>query len=264
MNASAVEVTRLSHAFGRTWALADVSLDVPRGAFVSIVGPSGCGKSTLLKILAGLLTPTTGEADVGGTSAIGHPGLVGYMPQRDLLMPWKRALDNACLGVDMAPGNSAAEQRAIRRRARELLERFGLAGFERAWPSELSGGMRQRLALLRTYLTGRRVLLLDEPFGALDAITRRDLHGWLQGLWLDDIVDGELGSGAPRSAVFVTHDVEEALFLSDTVHVMSARPGQIAATVNVPAPRPRDPAIVATATFTATKASLLEALDDRR
>lgn len=263
MNPSAVEVTELSHTFGGTRALAGLSLDVPRGAFVSVVGPSGCGKSTLLKILAGLVVPTTGDARVGGSSAISRPGLVGYMPQRDLLLPWKRALDNACLGVDMAPNTSAAERRATRGRARELFERFGLDGFERAWPSELSGGMRQRLALLRTYLTGQRVMLLDEPFGALDAITRRDLQDWLQSLWLDDVIARD-GDEDPRSALFVTHDVEEALFLSDTVHVMSTRPGRIVATANVLDARPRDPAIVTTAAFSASKATLMMALDHGR
>ena len=231
-----------------------VSLVVPDGAFVSIVGPSGCGKSTLLRVLAGLLAPTAGSAHVLGQSTIGIPGLAGYMPQRDLLMPWYRAMTNACIGGDIA-GRDRAQTRV---RAAELFERFGLAGFEQAWPSELSGGMRQRLALLRTYLTGSRVLLLDEPFGALDAITRRDLHGWLQGLWLSDISTGAV------SALLITHDVEEALFLSDEVHVMSARPGRIVDTVAIDAPRPRHPRIVTDPAFVALKDRLLQALDAGR
>jgi ABC-type nitrate/sulfonate/bicarbonate transport system ATPase subunit len=234
-------------------AIGGVSFDVPVGSFVSLVGPSGCGKSTLLRVLAGLLAPSAGSASVHGRSVVGRPGLVGYMPQRDLLLPWRRALDNACLGADVA----GTDRRRSRARARELFARFGLAGFERSWPSELSGGMRQRLALLRTYLIGSDVLLLDEPFGALDAITRRQLYQWLQELWL---TDGGTSQERPMTALFVTHDVEEALFLSDVVHVMSPRPGRITATVEVDAPRPRRAAAVTEAPFVALKASLLASL----
>jgi ABC-type nitrate/sulfonate/bicarbonate transport system ATPase subunit len=248
---TAVAVEGLHHRFGDVTALDDVWLEVPVGSFVSLVGPSGCGKSTLLRVLAGVLSPTAGLATVYGQSTIDRPGLVGYMPQRDLLLPWRRALDNACLGADIA----GADRAASRARARQLFERFGLAGFERAWPPQLSGGMRQRLALLRTYLIGSDVLLLDEPFGALDAITRRQLYRWLQELWLSE------GQDRSMSALFVTHDVEEALFLSDVVHVMSARPGRMVETVKVDAPRPRDPAILTSLPFVEMKAALLEALE---
>ncbi|CAN5717600.1 ABC transporter ATP-binding protein [soil metagenome] len=257
----AVEITRLSHAYGTTTALADVSLDVAPGAFVSIVGPSGCGKSTLLKVLAGLLAPTAGTATISATSTVGRPGLAGYRPQRDLLLPWKRALDNAALGAEFGGDRTNTRRAEVRHRAAELFERFGLAGFEHSWPSELSGGMRQRLALLRTYLTGARVLLLDEPFGALDAITRRDLHAWLQELWVDEV--GETHD-EPRSALFITHDVDEALFMSDTVHVMSARPGRIVDTIDMTAQRPRQPDIITSERFVASKARLLNALDRSR
>lgn len=257
----AVEITGLSHAYGTIAALADVSLDVAPGDFVSIVGPSGCGKSTLLKVLAGLLAPTAGTATINATSSIGRPGLAGYMPQSDLLLPWKRALDNATLGAEFGGDRSHTKRDEVRHRAMELFERFGLAGFEHSWPSELSGGMRQRLALLRTYLTGARVLLLDEPFGALDAITRRDLHTWLQELWVDEVDDTH---DEPRSALFITHDVDEALFLSDTVHVMSARPGRIIDTVHVPTLRPRQSTMLTSECFVAAKARLLDALDRGR
>ncbi len=266
MSAAAVEVVDVSHAFGGVRALDAVSLTVAPGAFVSVVGPSGCGKSTLLKILAGVLVPDAGTATIGGASTVGRPGPGGYMPQRDLLLPWKRALDNACLAVDVASGSTRAERARARERAGRLWARFGLAGFERAWPAELSGGMRQRLALLRTYLTDAPVLLLDEPFGALDAITRRDLQCWLQGLWRADdrdAADDGLGS-ARRSCVFVTHDIDEALFMSDTVHVMSARPGRIVDSVDVGVPRPREPAVVTTPAFGALEARLLAALDGAR
>jgi ABC-type nitrate/sulfonate/bicarbonate transport system ATPase subunit len=223
-----------------------VSLSVPGEAFVSLVGPSGCGKSTLLRVLAGLLVPDEGTATVDGEDAAGRPGLVAYMPQKDLLFPWRRALANATLGAEVA-GVAKGEAQA---RARELLPLFGLEGFERAWPNQLSGGMRQRLALLRTFLTPRRTLLLDEPFGALDAITRREMQAWLQDVWQRD----------RRTVLFVTHDVEEALLLSDTVAVMSPRPGRIVARVAVPFARPRPPGLVVEPEFVALKSELLAAL----
>ncbi|MDZ7726736.1 MAG: ATP-binding cassette domain-containing protein [Dehalococcoidia bacterium] len=154
-----------------------------------------------------------GVCRVGDKDTGGNPGHAAFMPQRDLLPPWRKALANATLGAEI----SGMPRGQARERATELFERFGLAGFEHSWPAQLSGGMRQRLALLRTFLQPKDVLLLDEPFGALDAITRREMHGWLQEVWARD----------QRTVLFVTHDVEEALVLSDTVHVMSARPGTL-------------------------------------
>ena len=249
--AGGIAVRHVSHTFrggARSVAvLDDVSLDVPAGAFVSLVGPSGCGKSTLLRMLAGLLRPDTGDLTVDGGAVAGRPGLVAYMPQKDLLFPWRKALDNATVGAEIA-GIPRAEARA---RAAALLDLFGLAGFERAWPSQLSGGMRQRLALLRTFLSPQRTLLLDEPFGALDAITRREMHRWLQEVWERD----------GRTVLFVTHDVEEALILSDAVYVMSPRPGRVTAQVESPSPRPRAPSLVVEPEFVALKAELLGALE---
>lgn len=245
-----IRVDGLTHTFGGkdpVRVLDNVDLSVPDGAFVSIVGPSGCGKSTLLRALAGLLIYDDGRARVGDTETRGRPGLTAYMPQRDLLMPWKRALGNAVLGAEIA-GVSRAD---ARRRALDLFGQFGLSGFERSWPSQLSGGMRQRLALLRTFLLPMGVLLLDEPFGALDAITRREMHRWLQGVWQQD----------RRTVLFVTHDVEEALVLSDTVHVMSARPGRIIERVDVSFARPRGLDVVSDPEFVALKRRLLESLD---
>jgi len=251
MNAGAIELRGLRQVFatrGRSvLALDGVDLRVPVGAFVSVVGPSGCGKSTLLRILAGLLEPTAGEALVRGESAIGRPGLAAYMPQKDLLLPWRRTLANASLGAEIA----GVPRRDARRRATELLDVFGLTGFEHAWPGQLSGGMRQRLALLRTFLIPADVMLLDEPFGALDAITRRQMHQWLQEVLARD----------RRTVLLVTHDVEEALVLSDEVYVMTPRPGHIAAKVDAPFERPRRPEIVTSAGFVARKAELLAALD---
>jgi ABC-type nitrate/sulfonate/bicarbonate transport system ATPase subunit len=168
------------------------------------------------------------------------------MPQKDLLLPWRRALENAVLGATIG---GEAKGRA-RERALALFERFGLSGFERAWPGQLSGGMRQRLALLRTFLMPNDVLLLDEPFGALDAITRREMYLWLEEVWRRD----------GRTGLFVTHDVEEALLLSHRVYVMSRRPGRIVDTVDVPFPRPRTTDAMGSPEFAALKAGLLDAL----
>jgi ABC-type nitrate/sulfonate/bicarbonate transport system ATPase subunit len=233
---AAVEIRGVTHAFDGDPPVAvldDVSLRVERGQFVSLVGPSGCGKSTLLRMLAGLLAPDTGDATVDGDAVIGRPGRVAFMPQRDLLLPWRRALANATLGAQVA-GVGGAEARA---RAEALFDRFGLAGFERAWPAQLSGGMRQRVSFLRTLLAGKPVLALDEPFAALDAITRSEMQGWLS----------QVLTSEPRTVVLVTHDVEEAVVLADRVVVMSARPGRVVAEIPVEVPRPRrrvDPAIV--------------------
>ncbi|MFN0090507.1 MAG: ABC transporter ATP-binding protein [Acidimicrobiales bacterium] len=256
MTLPALAVEGLVHRFAGPPPVAvldGVSFRVPAGGFASLVGPSGCGKSTVLRVLAGLLAPDAGRAEVHGESTIGRPGLVAYMPQRDLLLPWRRALDNATLGAEVG----GLDRAAARARARELFVRFGLGGFERAWPSQLSGGMRQRLALLRTFLAARPVMLLDEPFGALDAITRREMHGWLEELWLADAAAG----AARRTTLFVTHDVEEALLLSDEVHVVSSRPGRIADSVVSPFPRPRPRELVTSAEFVERKARLLAALD---
>lgn len=247
---SAIEVAGLTHGYergagrdaGRVEVLAGLDLAVEAGAFVSLVGPSGCGKSTLLHLLAGLARPEQGTATVAGRAA--------YQPQRDALLPWRRALPNASLGAEVR-GVPPVEARAA---AAALFERFGLAGFERAWPAQLSGGMRQRLALLRTFLTPADALLLDEPFGALDAITRRQFQQWLEQVWMAD----------GRTVLFVTHDVEEALVLSDRVVVLSPRPARVVAAVECPFARPRPPDLVTDPAFVARKAELLRALDRPR
>jgi ABC-type nitrate/sulfonate/bicarbonate transport system ATPase subunit len=250
MSEAAIAIRGLRHTFPGSRpveALDGVDLEASPGAFVSLVGPSGCGKSTLLQVLAGLLTPDAGESLIEGRSTVGAPGLAAYMPQKDLLLPWRKAIGNAVLGAEIA-GVDRAE---AREQAMSLLERFGLDGFEDSWPSQLSGGMRQRLALLRTFLIPRHVLLLDEPFGALDAITRREMHQWLQEVWATDA----------RTVLFVTHDVEEALILSDVAYVMTPRPARMAARFEVGYPRPRRPDIITDPDFVADKARLLAALD---
>lgn len=227
-------------------ALQSISFDVPQGAFVSILGPSGCGKSTLFNIIAGLLAPTTGDVQLQGASILHKAGQVGYMLQKDLLLPWRTIEDN----ITLARTLQGVPRKAARLEAAPLLERCSLKGFEKKKPHQLSGGMRQRAALLRTLLTGRDVLLLDEPFGALDAITRLQLQMILTDVWQ------ELG----KTILFVTHDVEEALLLSDEIIVLTERPGALRARLPVTLPRPRTPQMLASPELMALKAHLMQLL----
>ena len=213
-----IEIRGLERRFGDLIALQGLDLSVAGGEVLGVVGPSGCGKSTLLELVAGLQRPNAGVLRMDGDAA--------YMPQRDLLLPWRDALGNAALTLECR----GVPRKDARARARPLFERFGLAEFEATRPAGLSGGMRQRVAFMRTLLAGRAVLLLDEPFAALDAITRAEMQQWLA-----DALEQE-----PRTVLLVTHDVEEALFLSDRVAVMSRRPGRIVAELDVTLPRPRD------------------------
>ena len=222
-----VSIRGLGHAYAELQTIARLDLEVPDRTVVGLVGPSGCGKSTLLELICGLLEPSAGAVEVGGAAAAPERlGQCAFMPQRDLLLPWYSALDNAALALRNRGGGKAE----ARERAGALFERFGLAGFERARPGELSGGMRQRVAFLRTLVAGKPVLALDEPFAALDAITRAEMQGWLAAALRAE----------PRTAVLVTHDVEEALYLSDRVAVLSARPARIVAELPSPAPRAED------------------------
>ena len=228
-------------------AVDGVSLEVDLGEFVVIVGPSGCGKSTLLNIIAGLMDPDFGSVNLQGDDKAQRIGRVAYMHQIDLLLPWRDVLSNATLGLEIA-GIPRADADA---RATELAQRFGIADFLNAYPATLSGGMRQRVALLRAVLPDRNVLLLDEPFKALDAITRAELQRWLS-----DVLDR-----TNRATVMVTHDVEEALMLGDRVLVMSPRPGRILLELDVDLPRPRPRDVVRDTKFVDYKWQLLSTLD---
>jgi ABC-type nitrate/sulfonate/bicarbonate transport system ATPase subunit len=235
------------HTGGKEFvALEPADLVVPAGKFISLIGPSGCGKSTLFNIIAGLQAPSTGRVLIDGQDYTGYIGQVGYMLQKDLLLPWRTVLDNVALGMEIS-GVPVKEARA---RALPLIIKYGLAGFEHQYPSSLSGGMRQRAALLRTLLVERDVVLLDEPFGALDAQTKSQMQEWLLQIFAD----------FGRTVVFVTHDVEEAVFLSDEIHVMASRPGRIIETLPIDLPRPRDRAIVSTPRFVAMKKYCLDLL----
>lgn len=240
----------LEHSFGELRTLERIDLEVAPHGVLGLVGPSGCGKSTLLELVCGLREPDAGTIAVGGSGdAAGRLARSAFMPQRDLLLPWYSALDNAALALR----NRGEGKAAARRAAAALFERFGLAGFEGSAPSELSGGMRQRVAFLRTLLAGKPLLALDEPFAALDAITRAEMQEWLAGALSED----------PRTVVLVTHDVEEALYLSDRVAILSARPARIVADLRAPDPRAadRDGAVTDPA-FVAAREEAMKALHE--
>lgn len=230
----------------RIEALRDLSLHVNAGEFVTMVGPSGSGKSTLFSLLAGLLDPEQGEIWLYGQLRQERTGNFGYMPQRDLLLPWRSVTANVAIPLELV----GMDRTVAGERAEEMLAHFGLEEFGALYPSALSGGMRQRAALLRTILTEQDVLLLDEPFGALDALTRRELQDWLLNLWQE----------YSKTIFFITHDVDEALYLGDRVLVLSPRPGHIVETLEVDLPRPRRPSMIARPEFGQQAATLLEAL----
>jgi ABC-type nitrate/sulfonate/bicarbonate transport system ATPase subunit len=211
-----VVLAGVAKAYGAVAALDGVSLRAGARETVAVVGPSGCGKSTLLELVCGLSAPDRGTVSAPPAA---------LMPQRDGLLPWLSALDNAALALRVGGTGRAAARAA----AHEHFAAFGLEGFERTRPRELSGGMRQRVAFLRTLLAGRPVLCLDEPFGALDALTRGQMQRWLAGALAQD----------PRTVLLVTHDVEEAVLLADRIVLLSARPGRVVETLEVGIPRPR-------------------------
>jgi ABC-type nitrate/sulfonate/bicarbonate transport system ATPase subunit len=250
MSISKVELRSVSKTFhtnGRTIkALEDISFGVHPGEFVTIIGPSGSGKSTIFNLIVGLLDPDEGEICLDGETCQQRTGHVGYMPQRDLLLPWRSVIDNVTLAQELL----GVPAEISRSKAEELLPLFGLDEFGAAYPSELSGGMRQRAALLRTMLTDRDVLLLDEPFGALDALTRRELQDWLLDIW----------RRFKKTIIFITHDVDEALYLADRVLVLSARPGKVLRFIEVDLPRPRRQGMIASPAFVRQLAELLETL----
>jgi len=230
---------------GGVHILDGVDLEVAPGSFVALIGPSGAGKSTLLQVLAGLEAPDAGIVEKDGVP-LTRPGLIAYMPQSDLLLPWRSVVANVSLGLEAV----GTPKRAARERAFAALERFGLEEFAHASPTALSGGMRSRVALLRTALLGRDALLLDEPFGALDALTRRGLQEWLIG------VRDELAA----TILLVTHDVDEALLLADRVVVLTERPARVALDLAVDLERPRTMELETTGEFARLKGRLLKAL----
>lgn len=250
-SAAALEATGLHKSFsgpeGGVQVLDGLSLTVSRGEFVSIVGPSGCGKSTLLSILAGVEAPDSGSITVAGEALAPGSRPFAWMPQDDALFEWRTVLGNVSLGAEVAAGLPRPEARKL---ARSLLDQFGLDGFADARPSQLSGGMRQRVALARTVAMGRDCLLLDEPFGALDALTRTGLHLWLE----------ELRSTRPWTVVLVTHDVREAVLLSDRVIVLDTRPASVVLEREIALPRTRTLGLLSDPIAAAHEIAILDAL----
>lgn len=208
-----IQIKSISKTLGRFHTLDNLSLHVNKGEFVIILGPSGCGKSTLFNIIAGLITPDTGQVFINGEDLTGKTGRISYMQQKDLLLPSRRVLDNVSLPLRLKGMN----KRQARDKAQEYLPIFGLEEFADHYPAQLSIGMRQRAALLRTFLFSNEILLLDEPFASLDAITRRKMHLWLK----------EIQQRFHSSILFITHDIEEALFMADRIYVFSQRPARI-------------------------------------
>jgi putative hydroxymethylpyrimidine transport system ATP-binding protein len=245
-NTSILSIKELSYSFKDEWEAKSIfqkiSMDVKDGEFVSIIGASGSGKSTLFKLIAGLLEPNQGQIWIDGQETKQRLGKVGYMPQKDLLLPWRTVVENVMLPVEITRDNKKRKNKEIQ----NWLSRFGLAEYEKAFPHELSGGMRQRVAFLRTIMTGQELLLLDEPFGSLDSLTTRSMHSWLLELW------GDL----KKTVLFITHDLEEAILLSDYIYFLPNQSSQDIQKVQVNLPRPRSSDIVYQSEFIAKRKEL--------
>jgi len=228
-------------------ALEGVCLDVKPGEFVSMVGPSGCGKTTLLRLVAGLIAPSAGQVLVGGIEVRQPRPDIGLVFQQAMLLPWLSVLRNVLLPVDVQ-GRRSADYEG---RAHDLIRMVGLGGFEKRLPHELSGGMQQRVALARALVHNPKILLMDEPFAALDAMTRETMNIELERIWL----------GQHKTVLFVTHGIAEAAFLSDRVVVMTPRPGRVRAVTDIPFARPRSAELLGTAAFAAVAAEIRSVLD---
>ncbi len=234
-----IAVDRLSLTYGKgtsgVLALSDISFSISDGEFISIVGPSGCGKSTLLKILAGLLPPSEGEATLKGTPIRGARRDIGVVFQTPVLFPWRTVLGNVLLPSDV----QGLDKAKMQKRAMDLIRMVGLEGFENRYPRELSGGMQQRVGIIRALIHDPAILLMDEPFGALDAMTRESMNVELQRIWME----------SKKTVLFITHSTSEAVFLADRVIVMTARPGKIGDMFEVDLPRPRKLDVMNTEAF---------------
>ncbi len=241
-----LEVRKVSKTFEGKAVLKDVSITLREGELVSLLGVSGGGKTTLFNIIAGLLAPDGGEVLLNGENITGTSGHVSYMLQKDLLLPYRTVEDNVALPLIL----KGEKKEAAREKARALFPDFGLAGTEKLWPAQLSGGMRQRAALLRTYLFSKDVALLDEPFSALDTLTKSAVHDWYLGVM----------ERIKLSTLFITHDIDEAILLSDRIYLLTGQPGQVTAEIVIDAPRPRRKDFTLTEEFLAYKREILTAL----
>jgi NitT/TauT family transport system ATP-binding protein len=254
MNPTFIQIMGLTKTFStmsgeKVLALDNVSVDIAEGSLVTVVGPSGCGKSTLLKMLAGLLSPSSGSITLAGSKVVGTRRDVGMVFQSAILLPWRTVLQNVMLPAEVL----GMDEKAARLRAMELLETVGLGGFAAKYPAELSGGMQQRAAICRALLHDPKILLMDEPFGALDAMTREQMNLELQAIW----------QRSGKTVVLITHSIPEAVFLGDRVLVMTARPGRLARVVDVNIPRLRDLDVMATPEFGAAAKIIRELLHQK-
>ncbi|OGO78610.1 MAG: ABC transporter ATP-binding protein [Clostridiales bacterium GWB2_37_7] len=241
-----LELKQIYKTFEDTPVLEGISLQLKNKEFVSILGPSGSGKSTIFNIVSGLLKPDSGEVIIEGESYTGKTGRVSYMYQKDLLLPWCRVIDNASLPLII----KGMKKQQARETVSPFFSVFGLEGFEYKYPFQLSGGMRQRAALLRTYMFSKDIMLLDEPFGGLDAITRAKMHQWLLGV-LQQL---------EASVLFITHDIEEAIYLSDRIYIISERPAAVYKEIVINLERPRGRALLTSKEFMDLKAEILSLL----
>ncbi|PPA85810.1 nitrate ABC transporter ATP-binding protein [Brevibacillus laterosporus] len=247
---SALVVKQVSHSFTDSGCtievLQQISLEVKKGEFVSLIGPSGSGKSTLFHIIGGLLSPIHGSITIEGKQVTGETGHISYMPQSSSLLPWRTIEENVGLALEIE-GVSRKETLKL---AREWLPKVGLDGYEKAYPHMLSGGMQQRVAFLRSLLSRQELICLDEPFGALDALSRTDMQNWLLSIW----------EKHKRSVLLITHSIDEAIFLSDKIYVLTAKPAQVAATISVPFERPRREKMLLSPEFLLVKEKILTLL----
>jgi len=239
-----LEIEKLSKSYKDVEVIKGLDLHIKKGEFISIIGPSGCGKSTLFKIITGLLTEYSGSVKIDGS--VLKKKVISYLPQKDLLLPWKTLYDNTTIPLEISGVKKEKWEGIID----PLMEEFGLLGFENRYPHELSGGMRQRGGLLRSFLIDSDLMLLDEPFGALDAMTRSSMQDWLLEIWKKH----------NHSILFITHDIEEAVYLSDRVYIMSARPGRFLDELEIKFSRPRKKEIVLSQKFLEYKGRILEKL----
>lgn len=234
---------------GTVHVLDRISLSVDHGEFVSIVGPSGSGKSTAFHIIGGLTEADEGRVLIDGQDVTGQRGHISYMPQQPALFPWRTVADNVILAQEIA-GQSKSD---ARKRAKEWLNKVGLSGYEASYPHILSGGMQQRVAFLRALLSPKELICLDEPFSALDALTRLDMQRWLLNIW----------EANKRSVLFITHHIEEALLLSDTIYLFSNKPAVVLEKITVPFPRPRSEELLSNATFVNMKQYILQQMSEQ-
>ena len=239
-----LEIEKLSKKYGDVEVIKDLDLHIKKGEFISIVGPSGCGKSTLFKVITGLLTEYSGRVRIDGKMVKNK--VISYLPQKDLLLPWKTLYENATIPLEI----SGVKKEKWKEIIDPLIEEFGLLGFENRYPHELSGGMRQRGGLLRSFLIDSDLMLLDEPFGALDALTRSSMQDWLLEIW----------KRHNHSILFITHDIEEAIYLSDRVYIMSTRSGRFLDELEISFPRPRKKEVILSQKFLEYKGRILEKL----